>query len=804
MDPKQDDTREVPTKVDAPALELSSSVVFPNDVVSIQISDNDPALDLLRDFEDETMVAIVFSTGRAYPPRRRTDLHPVCVLARVVQCVDLPDGAMQAVFHGLSRARVLGVKQVDGRSIIRTETLTIEDPPATDTNARILKILDLVGEYAPRDGSYPEDLENILRLNVRGFGRFADLVAAYLHLPLSIKRDMVLAVDPEARLDILADAIRGELERNTLEEEMHGQVRQQIEERQKEQYLRQQLRAIRRELGEEGSGEEEIEELRARLSKSGMPAETLETAERELRRLGAVPSSSAEYHVILSYVNWLLDMPWKKRTRDRYDIEAARAVLEEQHSGLEKVKERMIEFLAVRKLKNDKSAPVICLVGPPGVGKTTLGRSVARAMGRKFERMSVGGLRDEAEIKGHRRTYVGAMPGKIVQLMKRSGVKNPVIQIDEIDKMGSDARGDPAAAVLEVLDPEVNNEFRDYYLDVGVDLSEAIFIVTANVVDTIPAALRDRLEILRIGGYTRSEKLTIGRRHLVPRALDAHGLDAETLRFTTPGLELLIDGHTREAGLREFERAISAVCRKIAVRVVEGREVATRVGRPLVRELLGPAPFKVETGLKQPEVGVATGLAWTAAGGALLLIEANRMPGRGEVKVTGRLGEVMQESVSAALSYIRANADEFNIEPSTFKENDLHIHFPDGATPKDGPSAGVAIATCLASLLTDRAIRHDVAMTGEITLKGKVLEVGGIKEKLIAAHRCGIRRVLIPAANLKDLEEVPAEVRERLDIVATTEVMTNICEAMIGRPGAKNSKSMPIEAVEPPAVRAKA
>jgi ATP-dependent Lon protease len=595
-------------------------------------------------------------------------------------------------------------------------------------------------------------------MNVRGPGRFADLVAAYLNLPLSVKRRAATTVDVDGRLELLKEALETELRRCTIEAEIDRKVRDHIDERQREHFLRQQMRAIRSELGEDSSPDEETDALMERLRKAGMPKEPREVTEREIRRLRSVPPTSAEYQVIRTYAGWLLDLPWKKRTRDRLDMKRAQAILDEDHTGLEKAKERILEHLAVRKLKKDSRGPILCLVGPPGVGKTSLGKAVAQALGRKFVRMSVGGLRDEAEIKGHRRTYVGAMPGKVIQLLRRAGVRNPVLQIDEIDKMGADARG---------------------YLDVGFDLTEVFFLVTANLLDTIPAALRDRLEILRIGGYTREEKLAIARRHLLPRALAESGLEQGQVRFSRSGLERLVDGHTREAGLRELERGIKAVCRKVATRHVSGDTAPVSVGLRRLREFLGAAKYRPDLAGRRPEVGVATGLAWTAFGGALLTIEANRMPGNGQIRVTGHLGEVMQESAQAALSYIRSNCEEFDIPPGIFKETDIHIHFPEGATPKDGPSAGVAVATCLASLFTGRAVRHDLAMTGEITLKGRVLEVGGIKEKLLAAHRAEIRCVVVPKDNLKDVEDLPPEVRRDLEVIGSDDVLTNICEGLL-------------------------
>ena len=762
-----------------PAIQLHSSVVFPNDVVSVQLPDEE-ATGCLRELdpEREPVIATVYAKD-AGEVRAKADLHEVCVLCRVVQLMFMPGGGVQVVFQGLSRAKIHALRAEADGEFVTVEKLAEDDTDSPSLNRRVLETLDLISEYLPRDGTYPDDLENILRMNVQGPSRFVDLVAAYLHLPLSVKRSVATTTDVERRLERLGAALEIELQRFSVEADVHKRVRDHLEERQREQYLRQQMRAIRRELGDEGSPEEECDELAERAADAGLSADAREVIEREIRRLRSISPSSAEFHVVRTYVGHLLDLPWKKRTRDRLDLDRAASILEQNHSGLDKIKERILEHLAVRKLKKNTRGPILCLVGPPGVGKTTLGKSVAEALGRKFARMSVGGLRDEAEIKGHRRTYVGAMPGKVMQLLKWTGVKNPVLQIDEIDKMGSDHRGDPSSAVLEVLDPECNASFRDHYLDVGFDMSEVFFIVTANLLDTIPPALKDRLEVIRLGGYTRDEKLVIARRHLVARAIDNNGLKPSHLRFTDGGLFGVIDGHTREAGVRELERNLNSVCRKVATRHVQGNKRRVSVGKRLVREFLGPEQYSPGLAGAQPEVGVATGLAWTVFGGATLSIEANRMPGKGQIIVTGQLGEVMKESAQAALSYIRANAAEFDIDSTAFRDTDVHIHFPEGATPKDGPSAGVAIATCLASLFTGRAVRHDLAMTGEITLKGKVLEVGGIKEKLLAAHRAGIRTVIIPRGNEKDLDEVPPEVRKALEVHTSDDVETNICEALL-------------------------
>ena len=518
-----------------PAILLRSTVVFPNDVVSVQLPEDDPVLELIEGVDGELLVATVF-LGQDGDPENVQQIDRICVLCRIVQHMQLPGGGIQAVFQGIARGEVHGYRRKGPNGVVRVTQFPLDEDDTPESNHRVLGLLDLVGEYLPRDGTYPDDLESIRRMNVRGPGRFADLVAAYLNLPLSVKREVAVSPHVLERLEILAAAVEGELERCSVESEVHSRVRHQIEDRQREQYLRQQLRAIRHELGEETTGDGDCDELLKRVESSGMGDEVRKVAEREIRRLRSVSSSSAEHQVIRTYVGWLLDLPWKKRTRDRLDLARARETLEENHAGLRKVKERILEHLAVRKLKKDLRGPVLCLVGPPGVGKTSLGKAVAKTLGRKFVRMSVGGLRDEAEIRGHRRTYVGAMPGKVIQLLKNAGVKNPVLQIDEIDKMGADARGDPASAILEVLDSECHGEFRDHYLDVGFDLSEVFFIVTANLLDPIPPALRDRLEIIRLSGYTCEEKATIASRHLIQRAVQNNGLCAKHVRFTPAGL----------------------------------------------------------------------------------------------------------------------------------------------------------------------------------------------------------------------------------------------------------------------------
>ncbi len=557
-------------------------------------------------------------------------------------------------------------------------------------------------------------------------------------------------------------------------------MRVDIEARQREAYLRAQMKAIRRELGEEGDASAEAEELRERVRAAGLPKEVEEAARREIDRLAGMSSASPEYHVARTYVTWILDLPWNVQSRGRIDLHRAKETLDRDHWGLEDVKERILEFLAVRRLKRDPKGPILCFVGPPGVGKTSLGRSIAEAVGRSFVRMSVGGMRDEAEIKGHRRTYVGAMPGKILQAIKKAKSRDPVLMIDEIDKMGSDpTRGDPSAAMLEVLDPEQNSTFTDHYLDLPFDLSKVFFIATANWPDEIPGPLKDRMEVIALSGYTREEKFRIARAHLIPKVLKENGLKHAQIEFADDGLKAAIDGWTREAGVRNLERLLGRVCRKVALRVAGGNEAKVVLTEANVEEFLDAAPFHDEGKAREPAVGVATGLAWTAGGGSVLFIEAIRMPGRGQVHITGRLGEVMRESVDLAFSWVRANAADFGIPSDAFRKFDVHVHVPEGATPKDGPSAGVTIVTALVSLMTDRPVRPDLAMTGEVTLKGRVLPVGGIKEKVLSARRAGIRSVVLPEGNRRDVRDLPEDALADMDLRFSSDVRENVDAALM-------------------------
>ena len=557
-----------------------------------------------------------------------------------------------------------------------------------------------------------------------------------------------------------------QLEILKMRERINSQIKEEMGKNQREYVLRQQLKAIKEELGEEDGDSGDLDVLEERITKADLPKEADKVSRKQLKRLRTMQVGSAEYTVVRTYIDWILDIPWSKQTTDNMDIGAVRKVLDEDHSGLEKVKKRIVEYLAVRKLKKDKKGPILCLIGPPGVGKTSLGRSVARALGRKFHRISLGGVHDEAAIRGHRRTYVGALPGQVIQGVKKAGTINPIFMLDEIDKIGHDFRGDPAAALLEVLDPEQNDTFSDHYLEIPYDLSKVMFIATANVGDTIPAPLRDRMEIIEIPGYTRKEKLDIARVHLVPKQIDEHGLKKDQLTLSDEALESIIDSYTREAGVRNLERKVAAAIRGVAVKVAEGNPGPFAIAEPDdLREYLGPPRFTSEVAERTSESGVATGLAWTAVGGEILFIEATKMHGTGKLQLTGQLGDVMKESAQAAMSYVRTRAQDFHIAEDFLEKSDLHIHIPAGAMPKDGPSAGVTMMTALVSLLTGNRVRHDVAMTGEITLRGRVLPVGGIKEKVLAAHRAGIKRVILPERNAADLEEVPEEIRETLEFV---------------------------------------
>ncbi|MDA0335957.1 MAG: endopeptidase La [bacterium] len=709
------------------------------------------------------------------------DLYPVGTIAKIHRIWRLPDGSIRFIIQGLERGQLEGLESTEpfmrGRvrqlDDVGDESSTAVQGLMRSVNSQFQAVVDLSAQL-------PEELK-VVAVNIEHPGRLADLVAFYLDPPLEEKQAVLAEVDIAKRLEYIAGVLAREQEILEVGASIQLQVQERLGKTQREHYLREQLRQIQKELSGSDPSSADVDDLRGRAEEVGLSPEAAEAVQRELGRLEQMMPSSPEYSVARTYVDWLLDLPWQQSTEDHLDLKQAKQILDEDHFGLDKVKERILEYLAVRRLKKETKGPILCFVGPPGVGKTSLGRSIARAMGRQFTRISLGGVHDEAEIRGHRRTYVGALPGRIIQGLKKAGSNNPVFMLDEIDKVGADFRGDPSAALLEVLDPEQNSTFEDHYLDLPFDLSRSMFITTANVLHTIPPALRDRMEEIAIPGYTPHEKVQISRRHLLPRQLTEHGLSPRKMRMTDKVIARLIEDYTREAGVRNLERELGALCRKSARQFVEGRKGGIIITPERLGEFLGQAQFYSEIAERGDEVGVATGLAATAAGGEILFIEATRMRGKKNLILTGQLGEVMQESAQTALSYLKSRAEELGIKAADIDESDIHLHVPAGATPKEGPSAGVALAVALTSMFTGQAVRRDVAMTGEITLRGRVLPVGGIRDKVLAAQRAGIRTVLLPRRNEKDLEDVPAEIRKSMKFTLVDDFDDALAVALAGR-----------------------
>ena len=707
------------------------------------------------------------------------EIYAVGTLANIVQSVKLPDGNIKVLVEGVERARALSINTEEGffRANLRLLTARIEVTPQVEQ--LVQKVTNLYEQFIKLSQSLNYDTM-IAAARVDDPARLSDTIAANLQLPVDEKQDLLETADPLERLNRVADILEIELEKLNVDRNINTRVKRQMERAQKEYYLNEKLKAIQKELGR---GEKnEVEELKKKIDTAGMSKEVHEKAIAELKRLELMPPMSAESTVSRNYIDWLLAVPWKKRSKEIRDIKAAEEILNNEHYGLEKVKERILEFLAVRQLVKNPKGSILCFVGPPGVGKTSLAMSIGHATGRKFVRVSLGGVRDEAEIRGHRRTYIGALPGQIIQMMKKAGTVNPIFVLDEVDKMSTDFRGDPSAALMEVLDPELNHAFTDHYLDVEYDLSKVMFVCTANVLHTIPQPLQDRMEILRLPGYTEQEKLEIARRFLVKRAREATGLTEKNLTLTDEGLLHLIRHYTHEAGVRNLEREIQNIARKMARRVVtDGPESVAEITPDNVKDYLGVLKYREMWLEKQNEIGLATGLAWTEVGGSVLAVEATIMEGKGRLTPTGKLGEVMQESAQAAMSYVRSRTEQFGLQKDFYRTLDIHVHVPEGAIPKDGPSAGITICTSIVSALTRNAIRCDVAMTGEITLRGKVLPIGGVKEKLLAAHRMGLRTIILPKDNEKDLAEIPQEILSSLKI-HFVEVMDEVLQIALERP----------------------
>jgi len=746
---------------DLPILPISEAVLYPKMILPLMVSQErlikliDAALLVNK------MIGIVAIKTKKVEEVKPEDLFEAGCAAYILKMIKMPDNSLRLLIQGTSRIRLTEFTQRDPYLRAKVAPLTDQGEKTTVTQALMVGVKGIFQKVVELAPNLPAELA-IMAMNVEEPGALADLVASTLTLPVADKQTLLETLDVKDRLERVNFFLTKELSVLELGSKIQSQVREGIDKSQREFFLREQLKAIQKELGEKDERTAEIEELRQRLIQAKLLPEAMKEGERELDRLAKMPPAAAEYTVSRTYLDWLIELPWAVSTEDNLDIPQAQKVLDEDHYDLEKVKKRILEYLSVRKLKADMKGPILCFVGPPGTCKTSVGKSIAKSLGRKFIRMSLGGVRDEAEIRGHRRTYVGALPGRIIQGMRKAGSNNPVFMLDEIDKLGMDFRGDPSAALLEVLDPEQNYTFSDHYLDVAFDLSKVMFITTANILDPIPPALRDRMEVLDLPGYTEEEKLRIAKDFLVPKQVEAHGLSEQDIKFEDEALRRIALEYTREAGVRNLEREIAHICRGVARRVAEGKGAITIVNAEDVPSYLGPIKFFSEVAERTSEPGVATGLAWTQTGGDILFVEATRMKGRKGFTLTGQLGDVMKESAQAALSYVRAKAKALKISEDFFDHSDIHIHVPAGAIPKDGPSAGVTMFTALTSLLTGRPVRSDVAMTGEITLRGLVLPVGGIKEKVLAAKRAGITTVILPSRNEKDLEEVPEQVKKEM------------------------------------------
>jgi ATP-dependent Lon protease len=749
-------------------LPLRNLLLFPGVVTSVLVG-RDGSKKLIEQASHKGgLIVLALQKDAEIEDPQSDDMHHIGVVAAIQRVQRLPDNQMQVLVRGIAKVALSEFVREDSFWSVRVQPLAEADTQGRQVEALGQNLSQLFQKMVSLSPNLTEELK-ITALNLdRKPAELGDFVAAGLDIAAEDKQRLLEETSLRHRLEQLTVLLNQEVEVLEMGHKIQDQVREEMGQTQREHYLRQQLRAIQEELGQ--GEEDELAQLRQRLGKAGLPETASKEAERELKRLEQMAPASAEYGVGRNYLDWILSLPWNSRSKERIELKRARAILDEDHEGLEQVKERILEYLAVRKLNRKLKSPIFCFAGPPGVGKTSLGRSIARALGRKLVRLSLGGVRDEAEIRGHRRTYVGALPGRIVQSLRQAGTNNPVMLLDEVDKLGADFRGDPAAALLEVLDPEQNTEFTDHFLDVPFDLSDVLFIATANQLESIPPALRDRLEIIHLSSYTEEEKVRIARSHLLPRQLEVHGLKRRKILVDDDALRAIVRGYTREAGLRNLEREIGRLCRKIALKVVEGHRGALRINAVSLSEYLGALkiPLPVETRIDSP--GIVAGLAWTPVGGEIMHIEVTRMAGSGRLTLTGQLGEVMKESAQIALSYLRAQAGEWDLDANFFEASDIHIHFPAGAIPKDGPSAGVATATALLSLLSDKVVRPDMAMTGEVTLRGRVLAVGGIKEKVLAAHRAGMRSVMLPRQNEKDLDELPATVRAEMDFVLVDEL----------------------------------
>jgi ATP-dependent Lon protease len=792
-----DDQLKVPKEL--PVLPLRDIVVYPFIIVPLSVSRERSIKAVDQALADNRMIILVSQKDSKVEEPSEKDLFNVGTVGVIMRMLKLPDGRIRVLVQGVCRAKV---EEFTRGEQFTTATLTRVVEPQVKGTMEQEAMLRTVKKSLEKSASLGKAISSevmVIASNLEDPGRLADLVASNLDLKIEDAQSILKMVDPVARLKKVNDLLNKEIELLNMQQEINTHAREEIDKSQREYFLRQQLKAIQNELGEGNDLAEEVEQFRDKARKAKMPAKVSEEVERQINKLERMHPDSAETATVRNYLDWMVNLPWSQQTKDALDLKKAQEILDTDHYGLETIKERIVEYLAVRKLKKKMRGPILCFVGPPGVGKTSLGRSIARALGRKFVRISLGGIRDEAEIRGHRRTYVGSMPGRIIQGISQAGSNNPVFMLDEVDKIGSDYRGDPSSALLEVLDPEQNYSFRDHYLNVPFDLSNVMFVATANLLDPIQPAFRDRMEVISLSGYTEEEKVEIAKRHLIPKQVEENGLAEAKVSFPDKAIQTIIQKYTREAGLRNLEREIAKVCRKLARRVAEGEGGPYKMTPVRAEELLGVPRVTPEMALINNQIGVATGLAWTAAGGEILFVEATTMPGKGRLILTGHLGTVMKESAQAALSYARSKAADLGIAINAFGDLDVHVHVPEGAIPKDGPSAGITMATAIISVLTNRQVRRSVAMTGEITLRGNVLPIGGVKEKVLAARRAKIDTVILPEANRKNLEEVPKLFRKGLKFCFVSDV-TEVFAIALTEPMARRSGQQRVGTERPIAI----
>jgi ATP-dependent Lon protease len=765
----KDETPKVPEVL--PVLPLRDIVIFPFMIVPLYVSRERSIKAVDAALADNRMILLTAQKRQDDEDPGPDDMFTVGTVALIMRMLKLPDGRIRVLVQGVGRARIKTFEE--GHPFLQARIESIQEPEPTEKGLELEALMRNVKAALEKSANLGKPISPeviVIATNMEEPGRLADLTASNLDLKVEGAQEILEAIDPVERLRRVHELMAKELEVLAMQQEISSQAKGEMDRSQREFFLRQQLKAIQSELGEGNELAEEIASLKEKAHKAKMPKPVLEEVERQLKKLERMHPDSAETATLRNWLDWMVTLPWGKQTKDNLDLVEAQKILDEDHYGLEKIKERIVEYLAVRKLKDKMKGPLLCFVGPPGVGKTSLGKSIARALGRKFVRLSLGGVKDEAEIRGHRRTYVGSMPGRIIQGIQQAGSNNPVFMMDEVDKIGADYRGDPSSALLEVLDPEQNNSFRDHYLGVPFDLSNVMFICTANLTDTIQPAFLDRMEVLRLSGYTEDEKVEIAKRHILPKQLEEHGITPEHLLLTDKALRTIINGYTRESGLRNFEREIASISRKVARKVAEGHTATIRITPTNVFKFLGAPKILPEEILKNDQVGIATGMAWTASGGDVMFIESTAFKGKGRLTLTGSLGDVMKESAQAALSFARTRARQYGIKEDFFATHDLHVHVPEGAIPKDGPSAGITIATAMISVFLNRPVRRAVAMTGEITLRGNVLPIGGLKEKMLAARRAGITVVLVPKLNKKDVDEIPAHLKRGLEIHLVDEV----------------------------------